>query len=90
VGSAVSVAALFAVGVFVLRKRNRRLTAKVARNEAGEKPMLHSDHVKPDRKELPGDELVAKYTPWNASTAELPVNETVGAELDASTRISQR
>lgn len=87
-GSVVGVTALLAVGVFILRKRRRRLTAKPAGNEAGEKSMLHSNHSRLDRKELPGDDSLAKRTASNESIAEMPANEIAGTELDASKRVS--
>jgi hypothetical protein len=51
--------------------------------------MLHSDDIKPDRKELEGDEPAPKLprTLWNDAIAELPANETPGTELDASNTI---
>jgi hypothetical protein len=86
----VCVAALLTtIACFVLRRRMKRLRSSpgsVENNAGYDRVMLHSEDVKPDRKELVGDKPVAKQkqTLWDESMVELPANETAGAELDAS------
>lgn len=82
-------AVLLAVGYIVLRKRRRR--RRDAEFVGLEKPMLHSDDLKPDHNELAGDMPAPKVTSTlgNDSMAEtpvneMPVNEMPGPELDAS------
>jgi len=79
-------AVFLALGYFILRKRRRRRRDKTTELVGTEKPMLHSDDIKPDRKELQGDEpaLQVTSTLWNDAMAELPANEMPGTELDAS------
>jgi LPXTG-motif cell wall-anchored protein len=90
IGSFFSVVAAFlGVGYFILRKRRRQRRKSTTGLVSSDKPMLHSDDIKPDRKELQGDEAAPKLprTLWNDAIAELPANEMPGTELDASNTI---
>jgi hypothetical protein len=90
IGSFFSVlAAFFGVGYFILRKRRRQRRNRTTERVGSDKPMLHSDHIKPDRKELQGDEpaLTVTSTLRNPAMAEMPANEMPGTELDASNTI---
>ena len=93
VGAFVGLALFVALAVFTLRRKRKTSQEKLATdNLQSEKAQLHSDDLKPDRKELqasrpsgsPGTfaELPAKEPV--ARGTEMPANEVVGAEMQAS------
>lgn len=80
-------------GFIVLRRRpNTQLQ--------GEKAQLHSDDLKPDRKELVGEGAVKRKPvsvaemPANEDpkriTSELPENEIIGSEMDSQSKSASK
>jgi hypothetical protein len=68
---------LFVVA-FLVRRRRKRLLAKERPPSVHEKPQLHSDDVKPDRKELEGTRAARDMLERHPEeVAEMPTNEEV-------------
>lgn len=72
--------------IFFFRRKKRRAKEKASIDENADtdvKAQLHSEDVKPVRKELQGDQPPEVLPGKGLVVAELPANEIVGSEMEA-------
>jgi hypothetical protein len=75
------------LALFFFRRKKRRAEEKASIEENADtdvKAQLHSEDVKPVRKELQGDQPPGVLPEKGVVVAELPANEIVGSEMEAA------
>jgi hypothetical protein len=71
--------------IFFSRRKKRRAKASMGDNaDTDVKAQLHSEDVKPVRKELQGDQPPEELPGKDVVVSELPANEIVGSEMEAA------